>query len=173
MNIYTLLIIIIIISILAMGYIIIYNKMKSNQSKIEKVESIIDEDLRHKYDLLSEIESNLNSKKDYFKDFKDLKNEDISNFDLERKLKEAEITIKKACEDNKLNDSTKELFYQIKTINEKLSAGISYYNHYMHKRNDYIRRFPNNIIARIHNIEVKPFFDQKDMSDDILDDFKL
>ena len=90
MNTYTVLtIIIIIISLLAMGYIIIYNKIKNNQSKIEKVESIIDEDLRHKYDLLMEIEQNIPSKKDYFKEFKELKNADISNFDLERKLKEA------------------------------------------------------------------------------------
>ena len=175
MNTYTVLtIIIIIISLLAMWYIIIYNKIKNNQSKIEKVESIIDEDLRHKYDLLMEIEQNIPSKKDYFKEFKELKNADISNFDLERKLKEAEITIKKAYEDLKPNnDNTKELFYQIKTTNEKISAGISYYNHHMNKRNDYIRKFPNNIIAHLHGITTKPFFDQKDMTDDIIDDFKL
>lgn len=175
MNLITIItIIIIILALISIGYILIYNKMKNNQSKIEKVESIIDEDLRHKYDLLMEIESSIKSKKDYFKEFKELKNENISNFDFERKLKEAEITIKKAYEDTQEeNDSTKELLYQIKTTNEKLAAGISYYNHYMNKRNDYIRKFPNNIIAKIHGIEIKPFFDQKDMTDDILEDFKL
>ena len=71
MNTYTVLtIIIIIISLLAMGYIIIYNKIKNNQSKIEKVESIIDEDLRHKYDLLMEIEQNIPSKKTTSKNLK-------------------------------------------------------------------------------------------------------
>ena len=60
-----------------------------------------------------------------------------------------------------------------KMINEKLTACISYYNKQMNLLNGYIRKFPNNIIAKLHNVKSKPFFDGKDMTDTDIEDFKL
>ena len=60
-----------------------------------------------------------------------------------------------------------------KMINEKLTACISYYNKQMNLLNGYIRKFPNNIIAKLHNVKSKPFFDGKDMTDNDIEDFKL
>ena len=60
-----------------------------------------------------------------------------------------------------------------KKAGEKLQAAKSYYNKYTSELNDLIRTFPSNIVARMHNINIKPFFDGKNMEDEIVDDFKL
>ena len=39
--------------------------------------------------------------------------------------------------------------------------------------NAYIRKFPNNIVAKMHKIKSKPFFDGKDMTDIEINDFKI
>jgi len=93
-----------------------------------------------------------------------------------RKLKEAEIIITNLFHDNKAineNENMNIVMNDFKAINEKLIAGISYYNKQTNVLNAYIRKFPNNIIAKIHKIKVKPFFDRKDMTDTDIEDFKL
>ena len=67
----------------------------------------------------------------------------------------------------------KELINEDKRIDEKLQAAKSYYNKYTSELNDLIRTFPSNIVARMHKIEIKTFFDGKNMEDEIIDDFKL
>ena len=175
-----LLLVIIIIGILAILYINIYNHIQFSKTKIEKVEGNIDEDLRTKYDLIVKadnvIKNNLKAKKDYLKDFIKKKKKKISNFDLERKLKEAETIIDTLYEDNKElneNETMIEIQEEFKNINEKLVAGISYYNKHVTETNNYIRKFPNNIVAKIHHVKAKTFFDGKDMTDTDIDDFKL
>ena len=82
---------------LAIFYINIYNRLQFGKTKIEHVECLIDEDLRKKYDIVRRaddvIKNNLNTKKDYLKDYIIDKDEAISNFDFERKLKQAENII--------------------------------------------------------------------------------
>jgi len=170
------LIIIIILGLLAIYYISIYNKLQYYKTKIEKVEGLIDQDLRDKFDTIMEADIIIKSKKDYLKEYKNLKEQKISNFELERKLKEAENIIRNLYEDNsELNQNEKmtEIIHNIKFTNEKITAGISYYNNHTSKLNDFIRKFPNNIIAKIHHTKTKPFFDGKDMNDDDILDFKL
>ena len=62
---------------------------------------------------------------------------------------------------------------KIKRIDEKLTAAKNYYNKNTSNGNAIIRRFPTNVIARIHKFKVKLFFDGKDMDDEIIDDFKI
>ena len=181
MGIYTIiLLLIIIIGLLAIVYINIYNHMQYSKTKIEKAENNIDNDLREKYDLVVKtdtiIKEHFQEKKDYLKEFINLKETDISNFDLERKLKEAETIISTLYEDNKKlneNNSMKEVLENFKEVNEKLIADISYYNKHVTETNNYIRKFPNNIIAKIHHLKIKTFFDGKDMNDTEINDFKL
>lgn len=175
-----LLILIIVFGLIAILYISIYNKLQYGKTKIEHVEGIIDEDLRTKFDIVLRaedvIKTKIPSNKDYLKEFTKLKNEKISSFDLERKLKEAENIILNLYNDNlELNENTSmfEIIKDFKQINEKLTAGISYYNRQMNILNAYLRKFPNNIIAKIHHMESKPFFDRKDMTDTDIEDFKL
>ena len=175
------LIIIIVIALLIIGYISIYNKIQDYIVKIEKAEGIIDEDLRNKYDILLKINTyftNVNEKnqKDYLKDLKELKQKEISNFELERKLMESETLLLDVYNDNikyQENEELKQLLKDLQNKNEKITAGISYYNNYTNKLNAYIRKIPNNFVAITSRIKPKPFFDGKNMNDTNINDFKL
>lgn len=178
--IYTLLLLLIIFGCLAIGYIILYNKMQHYTTKVDQAESIIDETLRNRYDLIIKastiINNNVKDKKNLFKDVEKLKDTNISNFDLDRKLTDSIMLIKqlKADYDNLANDKEfKSVISDIKSTDEKLQAAKSFYNKYTNLLNDQIRQFPSNIIAKMHDIQIKLFFDRKDMHDDVIDDFKF
>ena len=100
---------------------------------------------------------------------------DLPSF-LERKLNDSIILIDKIKEDYKEQTDTKDLRSlnnEIKRADEKISAAKKYYNKYVSISNELVRKFPSNIIAKLHGITIKNFFDGKDMNDDILDDFKF
>ena len=86
------LVLIIIVGIIAIAYVITYNNLVNYKIKIEKAEGIIDENLRQKYDLIVKMNIAIKkvvTKKDYLKDYIDLKDKRISNYELDRKLTEA------------------------------------------------------------------------------------
>ena len=175
-----LLILIIIIASFAILYISYYNKMQFLKTKIEKAESKNDETLRKRYDMLlkgdSIIKSSLNDGKEYFKDYLKLKEKKITNFEMDRKLKEAFNTLSKFKYDYpelQSNKELKDLSNSIKEWDEKIVSITNYYNKNTNELNNYIRKFPSNIIAKLHNFKINTFFDGKDMNDDIYDDFKL
>ena len=161
-------------------YIVIYNNLQTNKIKINEAESIIDELLRKKYDLLNLIrdviidETKVSDKA--FEEYKKIKDMNISSFDFERKLTEYNTLINKIKNDyDVLDDDTrfKNYYDDIYVINEKLEAAKSFYNKYTSVINNNIRKFPSNLIAYIHHIKVQAFFDGKDMFDDDIKDFKL
>ncbi len=161
-------------------HVSIYNQLQLLKTKIEHVEGMIDESLRTKYDLIiraeDTINENLKTKKEYLKEYKDLKDKKISNFDLLRKLEEAENIISNLYHDNDElanNENISEILDELKYTNEKLMAGVAYYNKHTTTLNNYIRKFPNNLVSKIHRIKTRPFFDGKDLTDDDIEDFKL
>ena len=159
-------------------YATIYNKIMIYKTKIEKAEGIIDESLRAKYDAICRINTYVKkivTKKDYLKEYIDLKNKKISNYDLDRKLTEAVNTIMELKNDYSDLDS-KEINKELKNINqinEDLTSSKNYFNKNTNELNSLIRKFPMNIVAKIHHYKIKPFFDGKNMQDEIIDDFKL
>lgn len=174
------LIILVLVILYAIIHILVYNKIQFYLTKIENVESMVDEALREKYDIIIKLETTIkdtiNDKNEYLKDLKDLKNEKVSNFEMQRKLSEAQAIIENLYYDNEeLEKKNKfhKIFAELKKANEKLTAGITYYNNNTSILNNYIRKFPNNLIARIHGIKVKTFFDGKDLTDNDIFDFKL
>ena len=174
------LILIIIAGILGIIYVINYNKMQYLQTKIEQSEGIIDETLRERYDLLVKadnlVKSVIKDNKDYFKEYVNIKTDTLTNFEMDRKLKNAFNLLYKFKDDYKELDSNKELkeiLSSIKESNEKITASTEYYNKNTNELNGYIRKFPSNIVAKINHMEIKPFFDKKDMTDNNYSDFKL
>ena len=173
------LIIIIILGVCGIYYIISFNTLNDLKTKIDSSESIIDENLRLKYDTLIRISNTLKKKmktnKNYFKEYEGLKNMNISNFDMDRKLNEALTLILKMQADLGLENDTKlnKELESIREFDEKLCAAKNYYNKKTSEQNAMIRKFPTNLIAKIHKFKVKLFFDGKDMDDEIIDDFKI
>lgn len=164
----------------AIVYVLYFNKMQFLKTKIEQAEGIIDETLRQRYDLLVRgdniVKSTLKDGKEYFKEYLSLKNKKITNFDMDRKLKEAFHTLTKFKDDYpELNENSelKDIFFAIKESDEKIVAITSYYNKNTNLLNSMVRKFPSNIVAKFHHFTIRTFFDGKDMTDDIYDDFKL
>ena len=181
MNFLTLfLLLVIIIGSLAIVYVIYYNKMQFLKTKIEQAEGIIDETLRERYDLINRandiIKSSLKDKKEYFKEQLEMKNKDVTNFEMDRNLKEGVRILNKLTDDYpelQKNKELKEILTSMKATDERIAATTSYYNKNTNELNGYIRKFPSIIIGKIHHFKISPFFDGKNMNDDIFDDFKL
>ena len=176
---YSFLFIIIIIGALGILYVYQYNQLQHSKTKIDQAEVLIDEALRGRYDVLVKIDQLFIKeidKKSFFKDLDKLKEENISNFDLDRRLVEYFNLMEQIKIDHKNIADSKELtnlLKEDKKVVEKLTAAKSYYNKYTSELNDLVRSFPSNIVARIHGINIKSFFDGKNLEDTIVDDFKL
>ena len=180
-----LILIIILTAIIIIGYIIIqyifnYNKLQSLNIKLNESESIIDDELRNKYDLVMKSSSTINKllKKEvtYFKELEQLKKKNITNYDIDRKITEGENLIHKVKNDyNSLNnnESYLEIINSLKESDEILEAAKAFYNKYTSEINLIIKSFPTNIIAKIHKIKLRNYFDGKNMFDDEIKDFKL
>ncbi len=174
------LIAIILIGILIISYIYNFNNLQEKNIKINESESIIDNELRNKYDLVMKSSTTINKllKKEvtYFKDLEKLKKDNISNFDLDRKITEGENLIEQVKNDYKsLNDNEEyiSIINDLKDSDEILEAAKSFYNKYTTEINLLIKKFPTNIIAKFHKIKLRNYFDGKNMFDDEIKDFKL
>lgn len=174
------LIAIILIGIIIIQYIFNYNKLQEMNIKINEAESIIDNELRNKYDLIIRSSSIINKllKKEisYFKELEKLKNDNISNFEMDRKITEGETLIHKVKNDYKSLEDNEEyntIINDLKNSDEILDAAKSFFNKYTTEINLIIKKFPTNLIAKIHRIKVRNYFDGKNMFDDEIKDFKL
>lgn len=174
------LIAIILIGLLIISYIYNFNNLQEKNIKINESESIIDNELRNKYDLIMKSSTTINKllKKEvtYFKDLEKLKKDNISNFDLDRKITEGENLIDQVKNDYKsLNDNEEyiSIINDLKDSDEILEAAKSFYNKYTTEINLLIKKFPTNIIAKFHKIKLRNYFDGKNMFDDEIKDFKL
>ena len=48
-----------------------------------------------------------------------------------------------------------------------------YYNDTITEYNKLVKKIPSNIVAKISKYKQKPYYDGKDMTDDVTNDFKL
>lgn len=173
-----LLIIIGIAIVIALVYTTIYNRIQSNTIRIHAAESEIDEALRNKYDILKSMETIINENTEVkINNFEELekKNVKISNFDMDRKLTKISDTCNKISSDYTQDldiDNFKELTLKLKINEEKIVASKTYYNQYTTRLNLLIKKFPSNIIARMHRINTRMYFDNKNMEDNDILDFK-
>ena len=161
-------------------YVIFYNLLQGTKIKTHGAEVIIDEALRDKYDLIirgiNAIKADIKINDDYFKEVENLTKIKLSNFDLDRKLAEAINFILKLINDYAQLNGNKELnevLKEIKMVDEKLEAGKSFYNKYTEELNALVKKFPSNIVSRLHGFKTKFYFDGKNLEDEITKDFKL
>jgi len=148
------LVIVILVCLGSLFYFLTYNKYQDYIIRINEVESIIDNNLRNKYDLINRSISLIKDRK-----LNEAYNEFIGLKEKHKKLNDSE-------ELNKIDT-------QIKEINETLTTSINYYNKNISSYNKLLKSFPSNIIALLCKYKEKLFFDRKDMSDEDYEDFKL
>ncbi len=162
---------------LGLAYIVIYNRLQKYVIRIKEAESEIDETIRKRYDLLQSMESIINSNTELDQNnFKNFEKDKMSNYDVDRKLSKIKETFRMIGADypDKLdNESFRNLLVEIKITEEKSDAAKAYYNKYTTSLNMLINRFPSNLVARICHIEERNYFDNKNMNDADILDFKL
>ena len=171
---------IIFIGIIVIYYVINFNKIQSLYIKINESENIIDNELRKKYDLIMDtnkiINKLLKKEVDYFKELQDLKNDNVTNFEMDRKIIEGERLINQVRNDFRSLEDNKDynrVLDGLKNSNELLEAAKSFYNKYTSESNLLIKSFPTNIISKIHKFKLRSYFDGKNMFDEDIKDFKL
>ncbi|MFA5408354.1 MAG: LemA family protein [Bacilli bacterium] len=165
-------------SIFGLIYVAYYNKFQKYLIKIKTVENKVDETLRDRFDLLSNAAAFVkeNIKEDVMHELSELEKNDLSSFDLDRRLIPItrEFYNLKAThrELDKMGAFTN-IDFALKENEAQLDGYVSYYNDNIAQFNRLIRIFPSNIIARISNFKEKTFYDGKNMNDKNVDDFKL
>ena len=177
----TIVLIILVIILIVLGlvslYIGIYNRLQKYVIRINEAECEIDECLRKKYDILLELEKIINEQIHLNQDnLSDFKSSTMSNFEADRKLTQIADLFKKIKldYDEDLNISTfNDEIVLLKKNNEKCDASKAFYNKYTTELNMLVKKFPTNIIARIHGIKARTYFDNKNMNDDDICDFKI
>ena len=176
---------IIIITCIIVGiYINYYNKLQDYIIRINEVESILDNNLREKYDIINKCVSLIKSNdaiveevdKNLFEEIVKLRTRKISNFDLDRKLIEANnnfISLKEKYKELKENKEIISISKKLDDIDEAIIVNRKYYNKNIAEYNKLVAVFPTNMVARICKYEKKLYYDRKDMTDDDFNDFKL
>ena len=173
------LLIVLIVSILAIFYVNSYNKLMYQKTKTNRALEVINNTLDKKLELIKEantlIKKVTKSKKEYLKDFINPDEHKLSNYDLDRNLDSAFKIIKDLEGDNESLQKSKkfkELLKEFKDNEEKLCSAKSYFNKNTAITNGLIKKFPDMIVARIHGIRIKAYFDSKELIDEV-DVFKL
>lgn len=177
---FIILIIIIVICIIVIFYGITYNKFQDYIIRINEVESMIDNNLRNKYDLINRaipiIKSNIDKDKEIFGEIVKLRSRKIGNFELYRVLMRSSNelnALKEEFPSIEKSEEIKKIVRQIKDIDIKVENQIDYYNSNINTYNALTKKFPSNVVAIFCKYKEKPFFDRKNMNDEDYDDFKL
>lgn len=173
--------ILIVICLLLIWYINIYNNYQTYIIRCNEAEAFIDTTLRKRFDLLNKsigiIKANLpNKKEEVLEVIVKLRSRKLSNFELDRQLYDAINEFhkyKEICEPLRNSEAFLKIELGLFESESEIVAARKYYNDIITDYNQLIRRFPSNIVAKLSGYPLKPYFDGKDMNDDIIKDFKL
>ena len=170
----------IVICLILICYVHIYNIFQTYIIRINEAEAFIDTTLRKRFDLLNKsigvIKKNSQSKDDILKSLTKLKSQKLSNFELDRKLYDAINEFneyKESIEELKNNEEFLKIELGIFESEAEIVAARKYYNDIITDYNKLVRKFPTMIVAKMSKYELKTYFDGKDMTDDVTNDFKL
>ena len=175
------LVIFIVVCVILIWYISTYNYFQNYIIRINEAEAFIDTTLRKRFDLLNKsigiIKANIKDKKEEVLEIiVKLRSRKLSNFELDRQLYDAINEFnqyKESCESLKNSETFLKIELGLFESESEIVAARKYYNDIITDYNKLVRRFPSNLVAKISGYKDKPYFDGKNMNDDIINDFKL
>ena len=147
-------------------------KLKQYKEKMDNAETIIDENLNKKLDLIIAANGDVKKvtgKKDYLKEYISLRDFIITNMEKDLKLTEAyKLIIDLTNDFNELrkDENFVKNIEELKRIDEILTSAKNIYNQNAINSNKLIKVFPNNIIAKISKIKIRCYYDNKTDSEE-------
>ena len=173
------LIVFIVVCIILIWIINTYNKFQAYIIRLNESEASIDTTLRKRFDLLNKsiaiIEENT-KEKNVLEIINKLRSKKLSNFDLDRQLYDAinEYTrYKEKYDELKNNTDFLKIDIELNETESEIVALRKYYNDIITDYNKLAKTFPSNLVGLITKNKKRPYFDGKNMDDDITNDFKL
>ena len=173
-------IVLIIICMLLIGYMLIYNKYQEYIIRINEAEVEIDTILRKRFDLLNKsisiIKANTDIEGDILELIVKLRSRKLTNFELDRSLYEAINEFNEYSEkypELKESDNFIKIELGLNESEAEIIACRKYYNDIITDYNQLVKTLPSSIVAKIAKFKEKNYFDGRDRTDDILNDFKL
>lgn len=175
-----LLTIVIIATIFTVLYISLYNKITYSKIRIDEAERVIVEELTHRYELIMKtkplVQKNTKMDLTIYNDLEQLKGNNVTSYELEKRITEAIDTIYLITNDHpKLEEKRdfKELIRKLEKSDTKIIAAKSFYNKNNQKLNEMIKKIPANIISKIHKINIKPYYEGKEIFNELDDGIKI
>ncbi len=172
--------IIIVACMLLIWYIVTYNRFQNLIIRINEAEANIDSVLRKRFDLLNRsigiIKANTDVKTEVLEIIVKLRSRKLTNFELDRQLYEAINEFnhyREAYPDLKKCDNFIKIEVSLNESETEIIAIRKYYNDIITEYNKLVKIFPSNIVAKLSKYSHKPYFDGKDMYDEVVNDFKL
>lgn len=159
--------IIVIVCLLAIGYISMYNIYQISIIRINEAEANIDSTLRKRFDLLSKsinIIKNNTDEKEVLENINKLRSKKLNNFEFDRELISLmnefyEYTGK--YPDLKSNEQYMNINFGLAETESEIVAFRKYYNDIITDYNKLVKSFPTNIVALFSRYKTKTYFDGK------------
>lgn len=161
-----LLILIIIILLAFIAYLNAYNSLIISKIKMDNSYKNIKEDLDKKFELMNKLSNQIKKvikKKNYLKEFFELKKEKLNIYELDIELQKHLLTMITLKDDFKdlNNDDFNNIVNEINLLNQKLTANKKFFNSQnnilMKKIKGYYK-----FVAKINNIKIKTSFEIKE-----------
>lgn len=182
---FTILVIVILLSILIIGFITICDSFKENIIRLNESEASIDAVLNKRFDLLNKaveiIHKEVNKGKseeekiEVMHTIADIRSKNLSKFEFDTGLYDAIDEFNKYSEDyielKKNNDFVKIEVNLIESESE-IVALRKYYNDISKKYNKLIKSFPANIVAFLKKYKRKQYFKEREAKKDLLEELK-
>ncbi len=175
-KVFIILIIVIILGILGILYAIAYNHIQTLNIKVTEADNIINEHLKKRYDYVIRVshlvKKNLDLDIDLFKEIENSKTNNISNIELDNKIQNAYNIILQLKEDYpQLNENRgfKDVLSDFNESNEIIEASKIFYDKYTTNLNEFLNKFPINIIGKIHQVSKRECYSSLKIEDSIID----
>ena len=171
---------IIVVAIVVTLYIRKMNKLKFYKTRTIQAQSVIEEELEKRYELIISskdiVKKNTKKDMDFYEQLEKTKSANISTIEFEKQLTTALATLELISNDYpKINDKKgfKELMRSLEESTTKLDAAKSFYNSNNNKLNELLKKFPTNLIGKIKGYTINPNYEAKEIFNAIEEDIRF
>lgn len=163
-------ILIILGGIIYITYIYTNNKYQDITLRIEEVDELIDDTIKNKYNTINQVISQIHKidediKGNIFDEIIKLRSRKISNYELDKKIKDAYTELQSIKDNNdtlKDNKDIKKSIKELKEYDKKLNTLHKYHDTNVEIYNDMLEKFPTNIIANINKYKPKDLYNKEE-----------